>query len=194
MTHEKVMDVFRKSHALLTGHFLLTSGKHSSIYLEKFMVLQSPKHTEKLAKMIASHFKDKKIDVVIGAAVGGIILAYEVARQLKVRGIFMERQEGKLTLRRNFEIKEGERVLVVEDIVTTGGSVEELIEEIKKNYRCEIVGVGLLINRSGSELDFKAGETFSLATVDVKAYEEKDCPQCKKGEPLTARGSKHLKK
>lgn len=194
MNQEKVLDVFRKSHSLLAGHFLLTSGKHSSVYLEKFMVLQSPKHTEKLAKMIASHFRDKKVDVVIGAAVGGIILAYEVARQLKVRGIFMEREEGKLTLRRNFEIKDGERVLVVEDIVTTGGSVVELIENIKAKYKCEIVGTGLLINRSGGELDFGAGETYALATVDVKAYEEKDCPQCKKGEPLTSRGSKRLKK
>jgi orotate phosphoribosyltransferase len=194
MNQEKVLDIFRKSHALLAGHFLLTSGKHSSVYLEKFMVLQSPKYTEKLAKEIANHFRDKKVDVVIGAAVGGIILAYEVARQLKVRGIFMEREEGKLTLRRNFEIKEGERVLVVEDIVTTGGSVQELIDNIKQNYKCEIAGVGLLINRSGGELDFGAGETFALATVDVKAYEEKDCPQCKKGEALTSRGSKHLRK
>jgi orotate phosphoribosyltransferase len=194
MNQEKVLDVFRKSHALLAGHFLLTSGKHSSIYLEKFMVLQSPKHTEKLAKAIASHFVSRKIDVVIGAAVGGIILAYEVARQLKVRGIFMEREEGKLTLRRNFAINEGERVLVVEDIVTTGGSVQELIDNIKANYKCEIVGTGLLINRSGKDLDFGAGETFALATVDVKAYEEKDCPQCKRNEPLTSRGSKHLKK
>ena len=194
MNQEKVLDIFRKSNALLAGHFLLTSGKHSAVYLEKFMVLQSPVYTEKLAKQIAKHFRDRKPDVVIGAAVGGIILAYETARQLKVRGIFMERQDGKLTLRRNFEIKDGERVLVVEDIVTTGGSVQELIDNIKQNYKCEIIGVGLLINRSGGELDFGAGETYALATVDVKSYEEKDCPQCKKGEPLTARGSKHLKK
>ena len=194
MNQEKVLDVFRKSNALLAGHFLLTSGKHSSVYLEKFMVLQSPKHTEQLAKMIAAHFKSRKPDVVIGAAVGGIILAYEVARQLKVRGIFMEREEGKLTLRRNFEIKEGEKVLCVEDIVTTGGSVQELIDNIKANYKCDIIGTAVLINRSGKELDFGAGETYSLATVDVKAYEEKDCPQCKKGEPVTARGSKRLKK
>jgi orotate phosphoribosyltransferase len=194
MNQDRVLDIFRKSNALLAGHFLLTSGKHSAIYLEKFMVLQNPKYTEKLAKQIANHFRDKNIDVVVGAAVGGIILAYETARQLHARGIFMEREEGKLTLRRNFEIKEGERVLVVEDIVTTGGSVQELIDNIKKNYKCEIIGVGLLINRSGGELDFGAGETYSLAAVDVTAYEEKDCPQCKKGEPITARGSKHLKK
>lgn len=194
MNQDRVLDIFRKSNALLAGHFLLTSGKHSSIYLEKFMVLQNPEYTGKLAKQIAEHFRDRKVDVVVGAAVGGIILAYETARQLKVRGIFMEREEGKLTLRRNFGIKDGERVLVVEDIVTTGGSVRELIDNIRQNYKCDIVGVGLLINRSGGELDFGAGETYALAAVDVKAYEEKDCPQCKKGEPLTSRGSKHLKK
>jgi orotate phosphoribosyltransferase len=193
MNQEKVLNVFRKTNALLAGHFLLTSGKHSNIYLEKFMVLQYPEHTEKLAKEIVRHFKSKKPDVVIGAAVGGIILSYEVARQFGVRGIFMEREEGKLALRRNFEIKKGEKVLVVEDIVTTGGSVKELISSLKE-YECEIVGVGILINRSGEELDFGIADTFALATVDVNAYEADDCPLCKKNVPLTARGSKYLKK
>ncbi|HPD18476.1 MAG TPA: orotate phosphoribosyltransferase [Candidatus Goldiibacteriota bacterium] len=193
MNQEKVLNVFRKTNALLAGHFLLTSGKHSNIYLEKFMVLQYPEHTEKLAKEIAGHFKNKKPDVVIGAAVGGIILSYEVARQIGARGIFMEREEGKLTLRRNFEIKKGEKVLVVEDIVTTGGSVRELITSLKE-YECEIVGVGVLINRSGEELDFGIDDTFVLATVDVNAYDPDDCPLCKRNVPLTSRGSKYLKK
>ncbi len=193
MNQEKVLNVFRKTNALLVGHFLLTSGKHSNIYLEKFMVLQHPVYTEKLAKEIAKHFKKKKPDVVIGAAVGGIILSYEVARQLGVRGIFMEREEGKLVLRRNFEIKKGEKVLIVEDIVTTGGSVKELIDSLK-NYDCKITGIGILINRSGEELDFGVGDTFALATVDVSSYEPDDCPLCKKQVPLTARGSKYLKK
>ncbi|MCX8094172.1 MAG: orotate phosphoribosyltransferase [Candidatus Goldbacteria bacterium] len=193
MNQEKVLNIFRKTNALLVGHFLLTSGKHSNIYLEKFMVLQHPEYTEKLAKEIAKHFKKKKPDVVIGAAVGGIILSYEVARQLGVRGIFMEREEGKLVLRRNFEIKKGEKVLIVEDIVTTGGSVKELIDSLK-NYDCKIIGVGILINRSGGELDFGIEDTYALATVDVTAYEPNDCPMCKKNIPLTARGSKYLKK
>ncbi len=193
MNQEKVLNIFRKTNALLVGHFLLTSGKHSNIYLEKFMVLQNPEYTEKLSKEIAKHFKKKKPDVVIGAAVGGIILAYEVARQLGVRGIFMEREEGKLVLRRNFEIKKGEKVLIVEDIVTTGGSVKELIESLKK-YDCKIIGIGILINRSGGELDFGVDDTFALATVDVNAYEPDNCPFCKKNIPLTARGSKYLKK
>ncbi|HDQ25830.1 MAG TPA: orotate phosphoribosyltransferase [bacterium] len=194
MTREKTLEVFRKANALLTGHFLLTSGKHSSIYLEKFAVLQDPKATQALCKEIAAHFKPKKIDVVIGAAVGGIILAFETAKHLGVRGIFMEREEGKLKLRRGFEVKEGERVLIVEDIVTTGGSVRELIEELKATCKCEIAGVGLLIDRSGKKIDFGEGETYALAEVDVTAYEEKDCPECKKGAPLTKRGSRKIKK
>ena len=193
MNNEKVLNIFRKANALLAGHFLLTSGKHSSIYLEKFTVLQNPKATEKLCKQIAKHFKAKKIDVVLGAAIGGIILAYETAKQLGVRGIFMEREEGKLKLRRGFDIKEGERVLIVEDIVTTGGSVQELIDELRANYKCEIVGTGLLINRSGKEIDFGAGETYSLARIDVTSYEEKDCPECKAGVAITKRGSKRIK-
>ncbi|MEI7640586.1 MAG: orotate phosphoribosyltransferase [bacterium] len=193
MSQEKTLEVFRKANAMLVGHFLLTSGKHSNIYLEKFLVLQHPTYTAELCKEFVNHFKAKKIQVVIGAAVGGIILAYETARQLKVRGIFMEREEGKLTLRRGFSIEKGERVLVVEDIVTTGGSVVELIAQVKAAGG-NVVGVGALINRSGGEVDFGVEDTQFLAKVDVMAYEEKNCPFCKKEMPLTKRGSRNLEK
>ena len=158
------------------------------------MVLQNPNYTEMLCKEFVTHFKGKKIDVVIGAALGGIILAYEVARQLKCRGIFMEREDGKLKLRRNFKIEEGENVLVVEDIVTTGGSVKELIESVKKQYKANVVGVGLLIDRSGGKADFGIEDTYALAKLDIKSYSEKNCPMCKKKTPLTKRGSRYLKK
>jgi orotate phosphoribosyltransferase len=194
MNTEKVLEIFKKSNALLAGHFLLTSGKHSSVYLEKFMVLQQPGYTEMLCKKIAEHFKKKKIDVVLGAAVGGIIIAYETARHLGTRAVFMEREEGKLKLRRNFEIKEGDNVLIVEDIVTTGGSVQELIDELKANYKCNIAGIGIFIDRSGGRADFGVEDTFALAKLDVKAYEEKDCPMCKDGVPLKKRGSRNLAK
>ncbi|HDT14723.1 MAG TPA: orotate phosphoribosyltransferase [Firmicutes bacterium] len=194
MEEEKVLDIFRKANALLVGHFLLTSGRHSNIYLEKFSVLKHPDHTAVLCREIAKKFRKYKPDVVLGAAVGGIILAYETAKQLKVPGIFMERENGKLKLRRGFDIKEGEKVLIVEDIVTTGGSVYELIEELKANYKCEIVGVGLLIDRSGKNIDFGEGETFALARMDIKTYEEKECLMCKKGQEMTKRGSRNLKK
>ncbi|MFP4466078.1 MAG: orotate phosphoribosyltransferase [Candidatus Goldiibacteriota bacterium] len=194
MEEEKVLEVFRRANALLVGHFLLTSGKHSNIYLEKFSVLKNPEHTTLLCREIARKFKKYKPDVVLGAAVGGIILAYETARQLKVPGIFMEREKGRLKLRRGFDIKEGEKVLIVEDIVTTGGSVYEVIDELKTNYKCEIAGVGLLVDRSGKEIDFNEGETYALARMDIKTYDEKDCPMCKKGQELTKRGSRNIKK
>lgn len=194
MQEKNVFEIFEKAGALLTGHFLLTSGKHSDKYLEKFSVLKEPRYTEMLCKEIANHFKSKKPDVVVGAAIGGIILAYETAKHLGTRGIFMEREEGKLKFRRGFTVNEGEKVLIVEDIVTTGGSVQEIIDELKANYKCEIVGVALLIDRSGKNIDFGAGETFALARMEVKAYEEKDCPQCKAGVAITKRGSKNVKK
>ncbi len=193
MQEKEVIEIFEKAGALLTGHFLLTSGKHSEKYLEKFAVLQRPGYTEKLCGEIAKVFRNDKIDVVIGAAVGGIILAYETARQLKCRGIFMEREEGKLKLRRGFSVNENEKVLIVEDIVTTGGSVQEIINELKTNYKCEIAGIGFLINRSGKEVDFKAGKTFYLAKMEIETYEPSDCPLCKRDIPLIKRGSKNLK-
>ncbi len=193
MQEKEVIEIFEKAGSLLTGHFLLTSGKHSEKYMEKFAVLQKPELTEILCSGIANYFRNEKIDVIIGAAVGGIILSYETARQLKCRGIFMEREEGKLKLRRGFTINKGEKVLIVEDIVTTGGSVQEIIDELKTSYECEIAGVGFLINRSGKEIDFKAGKTFYLAKIDIETYESKDCPLCKKNIPLTKRGSKNLK-
>lgn len=193
MQKEKVIEIFEKTGALLTGHFLLTSGKHSEKYLEKFAVLKEPEYTEKLCFEIAEFFRSYKIDVVIGAAVGGIILSYETARQLKCRGIFMEREEGKLKLRRGFTVNKNEKVLIVEDIVTTGGSVQEIINELKTNYECEIAGVGFLVNRSGREIDFGAGKTFYLARMDIETYEPDNCPLCKKNIPVTKRGSKNLK-
>ncbi len=193
MQEKKVIEIFEKAGSLLTGHFLLTSGKHSERYLEKFAVLQKPELTEELCSDIANYFKDEKIDVVIGAAVGGIILSYEIARQLKCRGIFMEREEGKLKLRRGFKVNKGERVLIVEDIITTGGSVQEIIDELKTSYECEIAGVGFLINRSGKKIDFEVGKTFYLAKIDIETYEPENCPLCKKNIPLTKRGSKNLK-
>ncbi len=194
MDKEKVLDIFRKSNAMLVGHFLLTSGRHSNIYLEKFMVLQNPKYTSVLCGEIAGHFKKYNIDVVIGAAVGGIVMAYETARHLKARAIFMEREGGKLKLRRNFNIQEGENVLVVEDIVTTGGSVKELIKSVKNDYKGNITGVGLLIDRSGGKADFGVEDTYALAKLDIKTYAPSACPMCKKNTPLTKRGSRHLKK
>ncbi|MFH1824285.1 MAG: orotate phosphoribosyltransferase [Candidatus Firestonebacteria bacterium] len=188
INQDEILKIFKDAGALLTGHFKLTSGLHSGTYLEKFKVLQYPKYTEILCKEIAERFKDDNIEVVIGPVTGGVILAYEVAKQLNVRGIFTEREEGKMTLKRDFEIKHNERVLIVEDIITTGGSVMEIVNLVKE-LNGDIVGVGLLIDRSGDKVDFGVRKE-ALATLNVENFRSEKCPLCKKGIPLTKRGSR----
>ena len=188
LSNEQVLDIFKKSGALLEGHFKLTSGLHSGQYLEKFQVLQWPKYTEILCREIAERFKNDNISVVVGPVTGGVILSYEVAKCLGVRGIFTEREEGKMTLRRGFKINPGEKVLIVEDIITTGGSVMEVIEALKP-FGGEIIGVGLLADRSGGKIDFGVRKE-ALLTLKVENYQQEKCPLCQRGIPLTKRGSK----
>lgn len=188
ISQDEILKIFKDSGALLTGHFKLTSGLHSGTYLEKFKVLQYPKYTEILCKEIANRFKNDSIEVVIGPTTGGIILAYEVAKNLNVRGIFTEREEGKMALRRGFEIKHNERVLIVEDIITTGGSVIEVINLVKE-LNGNIAGVALLIDRSGGKVDFGIRKEV-LATLNVENFKSEKCPLCRKGIPLTKRGSR----
>ncbi len=188
MTEKEVYDLLVETNAILTGHFLLTSKKHSPHYVEKFNVLQQPKYTEKLCKALAEHFKDEKIETVVGPMTGGIILAHEVGKALNTRAIFTERVDGKMTFRRGFTLHEGERVLIVEDIVTTGGSVREVIDVVK-NFGGVPVAVGLLVDRSGGKSDFGDVPNFALLHMDVETYEPEDCPLCKKNIPLTKRGS-----
>ncbi len=190
MTTEEVQTIFESCGALLNGHFLLTSGLHSSQYLEKFNVLQQPDLTTKLCAEIARRFKHDRMQVVIGPATGGIILAHEVGRQLGVRAIFTEREAGVMALRRGFQIAEGECVLVVEDIVTTGGSVQEVLD-IVRAAGAELVGVALLCDRSSGRFR-PAVRLEALLTLDIASYEPDECPQCQAGEPLTERGSRHL--
>jgi orotate phosphoribosyltransferase len=188
MTEKDVLKIFEEHGALLAGHFKLSSGLHSEKYLQCALVLQHPDIAEKLARELAKKFSGEKTDFVIGPALGGVTLAYEVARALGVRGIFTEREAGVMTLRRGFSIKKGERALVVEDVVTTGGSTKEVISVVKA---CggELVGVGCIIDRSGREIDF--GARFeSLAKVSVKTFEEKDCPLCKAGSQAVKPGSR----
>ena len=188
LNQNEVLEIFKKAGALLHGHFLLTSGLHSETYLEKFKVLQYPKYTEILCREIAERFKNDNIEVVVGPVTGGILLAYEVAKNLNVRGIFTERENGKMALRRGFEVKPNERVLVVEDIITTGGSVVEVLDVIKAN-KGNLVGVGLLIDRSGGKVDFGVRKE-ALATLNVENYQPDKCPLCAKNIPITKRGSK----
>ena len=193
MDEKEALAVFRASGAYLDGHFLLTSGRHSSAYVEKFQVLQHPEHCARLCAAIADAFRDLKVDVVVGPAVGGILLAYETARALGVRGIFLEREDGKLTLRRGFEIGPHERVLVVEDVVTTGSSVFEVLEALKtEQAEGRIVGVGYLVDRSGGDVQFGVGRQVPLLRLDLPTWDPSTCPQCKEGKPLTKRGSRKI--
>lgn len=194
MNEQEVRELLTKTQAILTGHFLLTSGLHSPLYVEKFNVLQQPRYTEALCRELAKRFADAQVETVLGPMTGGILLAHEVGKALGTRAIFTERENGKMTLRRGFTLRPGERVLVVEDIVTTGGSVREVVDVVRAAGAIPI-GVGLLVDRSGGKADFgvPAQDVQALLQLAVEAYEPADCPLCAKGEPLTERGSKHLK-
>jgi orotate phosphoribosyltransferase, Thermus family len=172
--------IFTRSGALMEGHFKLTSGRHSNRYMQCAQVLQYPAFTEQLAKHIAEKFADQKIDYVIGPAMGGIIVAYEVARQLKVPGIFCERENGNMALRRGFQLEPGQKVLVVEDVVTTGGSVVEVMDIVRR-FGAEVIGVGVLVDRSGGKVDFGV-KTEPVLSMDIESWEADDCPLCQAGQ------------
>ncbi len=193
LSEEQVRELLVETEAVLEGHFLLTSGLHSPLYVEKFNVLQHPQYTEKLCKELAARFKDKHVGTVMGPMTGGILLAHEVGKALGTRAIFTERENGKMTLRRGFRIEPGERVLIVEDIVTTGGSVQEVVDVVKAAGGV-IAGVGLLVDRSGGKAEFGVpGEDVqALLHLTVPTYRADSCPLCKKGVPVTERGSHHL--
>ncbi len=194
MTEKEVEELLVKTHAIMDGHFLLTSGLHSPRYVEKFNVLQHPEYTEQLCAEFAKHFKNKGIQTVIGPATGGIILSQVTARLLGVRSIFTEREKGVMTLRRGFHIDPGEKVLIVEDIVTTGGSIKEVVNVVNK-AKGDIVGIGLFVDRSGGKADFGVPKekVFPLLHLSVPTYKPEECPLCKEGIPITERGSHHLK-
>ncbi len=190
--HEDILEMFKKSGALLEGHFLLTSGNHSNQYFQCAKVLQYPEYAEKLCGIIADRFKDKKIDVVVAPAIGGIVVGQEVARQLGARSIFTERKDGAMRLRRGFEIKAGERVLVCEDVVTTGGSVFEVIEKVKQQGG-EFAGIGYIVDRSGGNVRFPVVNTedqIACYTTQAVKYSPVECPLCKEGSEPVKPGSR----
>lgn len=194
LSEAKVRALLVETEAVLEGHFLLTSGLHSPLYVEKFNVLQHPEYTEKLCRELAERFKNKRVQTVMGPMTGGILLAHEVGKALGTRAIFTEREKGKMTLRRGFRIEPGERVLIVEDIVTTGGSVKEVVDVVKAAGG-DIVGVGLLVDRSGGKAEFGVPQKDiqALLHLTVPTYEPAACPLCAAGTALTERGSHHLK-
>jgi orotate phosphoribosyltransferase len=191
MTETEILSIFKKTEALLTGHFLLTSGRHSDRYFQCAKVLQYPEYTEKLCKMIADNFKDFEIDTVIAPAIGGLVVGQEVARQLNKRFIFAEREDKKLSLRRGFTLDEKENVLVCEDVVTTGGSVFEVID-IVKNNKANVVGVGFIVDRSNGKVNFGYPQ-FSTLKMEVVSYQPDECPLCREDIELVKPGSRKAK-
>ncbi len=183
-----VEDIFVKAGAVLKGHFLLASGLHSPVYWEKFRVLQFPAYTEQLCAMIADHFRGKGIQMVAGPTTGGIILASEVARQLGTRAIYAERAESEgRTFRRGQSISPGERVLVVDDVMTAGGSIRDVIDAVSA-LDGKVVGVGVLVDRAMQPVNFGVPLYSCLRTV-AETYTPEKCPQCAAGEPLVKPGS-----
>ena len=183
-----VEEIFQKSGAILKGHFLLASGLHSPVYWEKFRVLESPHYTEQLCRMIADHFRKQNIEVVAAPTTGGIILAFETARQLGVHGIFAEREGAtERVFRRGFSVNPGERVLIVDDILTTGSSIRQVMAAVAKQAG-QIIGIGVMVDRSEQGADFGV-PLFSCLRSITPTYSPKDCPLCAKNIPLVKPGS-----
>jgi orotate phosphoribosyltransferase len=188
LTKEQIIDILKEAGAFLEGHFLLTSGRHSDKYVQCAKVFLDSKYSEPICKEIADHFRADNVDIVIGPAMGAVQLAYEVGRQLGCRNFFTEREDGKMTLRRGFAVEPGERVLVVEDVVTTGGSAKEVIEIVKAAGGI-VVGVGSVIDRTGGTMDF--GVPFRPAlSMEVISWAADECPLCKQGLPYVKPGSR----
>lgn len=180
---------FERAGAFLRGHFVYTSGRHGADYLEKFRILEDPAATAELAAMIADHFRPSRVDLVAGPTVGGVILAYEVANQLGVKAVYAERgAAGGRVLRRGFEVPRGARALVVDDIVTTGGSLRQMLDCIR-DATGEVIGVGVLGDRTGGRPGVDV-PFFACLTVDFPSYPPASCPLCQAGIPIEApRGS-----
>ena len=187
-TAEGILDLFRRVGALLEGHFRLSSGLHSSGYLQCALVLQHPREAEACGAAIAAQIRELQPDAVLSPALGGVVIGHEVARALGVRAIFAERQDGVLTLRRGFSLDAGERILVVEDVVTTGGSTRETMA-VARAAGANVVGAAAIIDRSGGHQDLDVPFR-ALATIDLPVYQPDACPLCARGEPVVKPGSR----
>jgi orotate phosphoribosyltransferase len=188
MTRDEVLDLFRRSGALLEGHFRLTSGLHSPGYLQCALVLSHPEWAGLLGRALADRIRSVHATVVLSPAIGGIVIGHEVGRALGVRALFAERQDGQLTLRRGFTLSSGDRVLVVEDVLTTGGSTRETMD-VARAAGAHVVGAGSIVNRSGGEAKFDV-PLESLLDYALPTYEPEKCPLCAQGLPVVKPGSR----
>ena len=188
MTEKETLALYEKTGALLRGHFRLTSGLHSDVYLQSALVLQHPEAAEALGAALAEPFRTVGARTVLAPAIGGILVAHEVARALGVRALFTEREEGVMTLRRGFTLERDEPCLVVEDVITTGGSTREVVDCVER-LGGRVVGVGSLIDRSGGSATFTV-KRVALATMKAATFEPDDCPLCKAGSVAIKPGSR----
>ena len=189
MSEDAVLALFRESGALLEGHFKLSSGLHSAGYLQCALVLQHPKHAETMGRMLGDQLNLLSATAVLSPALGGLIIGHEVARALGVRAIFAERQEGALSLRRGFSLGPDDRVIVIEDVVTTGGSTKETMA-VAEQAGAQVIAAGSVIDRSGGNATL--GVPFhALVTLSLPTYKEEDCPMCRAGTPITKPGSRN---
>lgn len=191
MRPSEIMSLFRECGAWQDGHFLLTSGQHSREYFQCALILQYPTLSSRICQALAQRFISDEVTCIVAPAVGGILVAYETARHLgSVRALYVEREDGKLKFRRTFHVGSKDRVLVVEDVVTTGGSVEELITLVQ-DRGAEVVGVGALVDRSGGWVSFDV-KYHALVSVNIKTFPPDHCPLCKEGIPVLKPGSRGL--
>lgn len=192
LSREEITEILKDAGVLLEGHFLLTSGKHSNRYLQCARIFRHTKYAEPLCKQLAEQFANDQVDVVIGPAMGAVQMAYEVSRHLGCENFFAEREDGKMTLRRGFAVAPGMRCLLVEDVVTTGGSVRE-VKELVEAAGGIVVGIGSIVDRTGGAIDF--GVPFRpVISFKVEAWEADACPLCKEGKlPVVKPGSRKIK-
>ena len=188
MNNKEILDIFKNTGALLEGHFILTSGRHSSSYFQCARVLQYPKHLTHFASMIAEHYKGTKIETVISPAIGGVVLGTEVGRLLNAQTIFAERKDGEMCIRRGFEIEPGQNILVVEDVITTGGSVKEVMDQVI-NQEGNIVGVGVMVDRSNGTVSLHENQ-FSIIALEATSYESDEVPDSLSAMPVQKPGSR----
>jgi orotate phosphoribosyltransferase len=188
MQTDDVIEKFRETGALLEGHFVLTSGLHTSDYQQSALVLQHPRQAERFGARIAEQFRNENIQVVASPAIGGLIIGHEVARALGARFIWTERENGKMTLRRGFSVARDERLLVVEDVVTTGGSTRETVEALRE-HGAEVVGAASIIDRSSGTAEVGV-RRIALATLDVPSVAPEECEACRRGEFAVKPGSR----
>jgi len=189
MNNDEILKIFKDAGALLEGHFLLRSGLHSNKFFQAALLLQYPDIAEKLCRELALNFKDMKVQTVISPAVGGLIVGQELARALKAKAIFADKENEQLVLKRGFTIEKGERVLVAEDVITKGGRVQQTVDLVR-SFGGEVVGIAVIVDRSGGTAKFDVPCCKSIMELNLPTYEPSSCPLCAKGVPFIKPGSK----